>query len=276
MRSTPSSSRMTEKYRKKGLHLNTFWFFQKICCMPKELIVLEAQRAITAIRTQNMSSSPNYRAVALNNQGASLLDAGRSIESLHILTDALRSSKQLFASQGQDTSLAAHYSWDAMMNMKAAGEAKSSERETGFGFIYRQSIHIVPEDQPSNGSSNVVVATAIVFNLALAHQLAGIERCSHSSLRKAAKLYENALHLAATHGLANECILFHLSIFNNLGHLHKELNQEAISETCFMQLLSMLMYLLDCSEEYDSTYGAFFCNVSHLIFPSCPVPAPAA
>jgi tetratricopeptide (TPR) repeat protein len=245
--------------------------------MPEELIILKARRAITAIRTQKMPYSPNYRAVALNNQGASLLDAGRSIESLDILTDALRSSKQVFASQDQGMSFADHYSWDAMMNMKAAGEAKSSERgETGFGFVYRQSIHIIPEDQPSNGSSNVVVATAIVFNLALAHQLAGIERCSHSSLRKAAKLYEYALHLAETHGLANECILFHLSILNNLGHIYKELNQEAISETCFMQLLSMLMYLLDYSEEYASNYGAFFCNVSHLIFPSCSVVAPAA
>jgi tetratricopeptide (TPR) repeat protein len=246
--------------------------------LPRELIIPKAQRALTAIKVQKMSSSLNYRAVALNNQGASLLDAGRSIESLGILTDALRSTTQLFASpQGQDTSFAEQCSWDAMMKMKAAGEDKSSERETGFGFVYRQSIHIVPEDKPSNDSSNIVVATAIVFNLALAQQLAGIEGCSHSRLRKAVKLYEYALYLAQPYGLASECILFRLSITNNLGHLHNELNQEAISEKCFIQLLSMLMYLSDCSEEYHaSNYGAFFCNVSHLIFPSCSVAASAA
>jgi hypothetical protein len=246
--------------------------------LPKELIILKAQRAITATQIQKMSSSLNYKAVALNNQGASLLEAGRSMESLVIFTAALRSTTQLVASlQGRDTPFADQCSWDAMMKMSSAGgEAKSSERETGFGFVYRQPIHIVPEDKPSNDSSNVVVATAIVFNLALAQQLAGIEGCSHARLRKAVKLYEYALHLAQPYGLANECVLFRLSITNNLGHLHKELNQEAISEKCFLQLLSMLMYLSVCSEEHASKYGAFFCNVSHLIFPSSSIAASAA
>jgi hypothetical protein len=123
-----------------------------------------------------------------------------------------------------------------------------------------------------------VIAVAIIFNLALAHHLAGVENsCNHVLLQKAVKLYELAFTLAQTYGIGDDSILFHLAIINNLGQLYKELKRNVLAGKCFHQLLSMLMCLLDSSDDDPASYEEFFSNVYHLIFPIGSVAAaPAA
>jgi hypothetical protein len=132
------------------------------------------------------------------------------------------------------------------------------------------------EDMRSDDDASTVLAIAVVFNLALAHHLIGIERGSDSrSLGKAIKLYEYAFFLARSHGVDNGCVLFHMSIMNNLSQLSRALGHEEQAGKCFQQLLSMLMYLLDCSDGGASQYADFLANVSYLIVPNCSVAAAA-
>ncbi len=167
-----------------------------------------------------------------------------------------------------------HCSLDEMISKNAACVTKGSD--TNSGFVHRTSIH-VQEDTLSNVHS-VVIAVAIVFNLALAHHLTGVENsCNPVLLQTAVKLYERALALAQTEDyIGDDSVLFHLAIMNNLGQLYKGLKRNMLAGKCFHQLLSMLMYLLDCSEDDTPSYERFFSNVSHLIFPSGSVAAPAA
>jgi tetratricopeptide (TPR) repeat protein len=217
-------------------------------------------------------SQENQTVIALNNQGASLIDAGKTLDAITILNSALLSYKQLILSQEASVVLS-HCSLDEMMSKNAACVTKGSD--TNSGFVHRRSIH-VQEDKLRNVHS-VVIAVAIVFNLALAHHLTGVENnCNPVLLQKAVKLYEHALTIAQTHGIGDDSILFHLAIINNLGQLYKELKRNVLAGKCFHQLLSMLMYLLDCFEDGTSSYEEFFSNVSHLIFPSCSVAAAAA
>jgi tetratricopeptide (TPR) repeat protein len=221
------------------------------------------------------SSQENQTVISLNNQGASLIDAGKALEAITILTSALMSSKQLILSRpSQDASVVlGHCLLDEMMSKNVACVTKGSD--TNSAFVHRRSIH-VQEDKLRNVHS-VVIAVAIVFNLALAHHLTGVENSYNPVLlQKAVKLYEHAVTLAQTHGIGDDSVLFHLAIINNLGQLYKELKRNELAGKCFHQLLSMLMYLLDCSEDGTSSYEEFFSNVSHLIFPSCSVAAPAA
>jgi tetratricopeptide (TPR) repeat protein len=219
-------------------------------------------------------SQENQTVIALNNQGASLIDAGKTLDAITILNSALLSYKQLILSQEASVVLS-HCSLDEMMSKNAACVTKGSD--TNSGFVHRRSIHVQEDKLPRNAHS-VVIAVAIVFNLALAHHLTGIENGSNPVLlQKAVKLYEHAQTLAQTeHSIRDDSVLFHLAIINNLGQLYKELKRNMLAGKCFHQLLSMLMYLLDCSEDDASSYEEFFSNVSHLIFPSCSVAAPAA
>jgi tetratricopeptide (TPR) repeat protein len=222
------------------------------------------------------SSRENQTAISLNNQGASLIDAGRALEAITILNSALKSFQQLILSRPpQDASVVVlgHCSLDEMMSKNAACVTKGSD--TNSGFVHRRSMH-VQEDKLTKVHSEVYAA-AIVFNLALAHHLTGENSCNPLFLQKAVKLYERALALAQTEDyIGDDSVLFHLAIINNLGQVYKELKRNMLAGKCFHQLLSLLMYFLDCSEDGTSSYEEFFSNVSHLIFPSGSVVAPAA
>jgi tetratricopeptide (TPR) repeat protein len=223
------------------------------------------------------SSQENQIVISLNNHGASLIDAGRALDAITILKSALKSSKQLVLSRPpQDASVMQGHecSLDEMMSKNAACITKGSD--TNSGFVHRRSLH-VQEHKLRNLPSEMIVAVAIIFNLALAHHLTGVENsCNPVLLQKAVKLYEHALDLAQAHGIGGDSVLFHLAIINNLGQLYKELKRNVLAGKCFHQLLSMLMYLLEWSEDDPASYEEFFSNVYHLIFPSCSAAAPAA
>jgi tetratricopeptide (TPR) repeat protein len=217
------------------------------------------------------SSQENKTVISLNNQGASLIDAGRALEAITILNSALTSFQQLILSRPPQCSsvVLGHRSLDEMMRRNAACVTKGSDKNSGF--VHRRSIH-VQEDKLSKVHSEVFAA-AIVFNLALAHHLTGESSCNSVLLQKAVKLYEHALALAQRE---DQSVLFHLTIINNMGQLYKGLKGNVLAGKFFHQLLSMLMYLLDRSEDGISSYEEFFSSVSHLIFPSCSATAPAA
>jgi tetratricopeptide (TPR) repeat protein len=224
------------------------------------------------------SSQENQTVISMNNQGASLIDAGRALDAITILNSALMSFQQLILSRPHQDAfvvLGRECSLDEMMSKHAACVTKGSD--TNSGFVHRRSIH-VQEDKLSNVHSAEVFAAAIVFNLALAHHLTGENSNDPVLLQKAVKLYEHALALAqrSEDSIGDGSVLFHLAILNNLGQLYKELKRNVLAGKFFHQLLSMLMYLLDRSEDDTSSYEEFFSNVSHLIFPSCSAAAPAA
>jgi tetratricopeptide (TPR) repeat protein len=227
-----------------------------------------------------VSSHVKQTLISLNNQGASLIDAGRPLGAISILVSALKFFKEQLLSEPQDTSVVLRHCYsldDSMMSRNITYITNGSC--TNSDFVHRRSIH-VQQDTLCNVHS-VVIAVAILFNLALAHHLTGVEKSRNPVLlKKAVKLYEHALTLARTQGVGEYAVLFHLAVMNNLGQLHKELKQDVLAEKCFHQLLSMLMYLLDCSKEEEdalsSSYEEFLSSVYHLIFPGCSAVAPAA
>jgi tetratricopeptide (TPR) repeat protein len=222
------------------------------------------------------SSNTNQTVIALNNQGASLIQSARATEAVATLTEALKSSKQLLTAEPSQSDVDSElYLLDGMMAKRSVYATKDCDYETGGNFICKQVMYASEDMRSDDNTSTVLLAIAVVFNLALAHHLIGIERGSDfRSLEKAVKLYEYAFSLARSHGVDN-CVLFHLSIMNNLGQLLRALGHEEQAGKCFQQLLSMLMCLLDCSDGGASRYADFLANVSYLIVPSCSVAAAA-
>jgi hypothetical protein len=129
----------------------------------------------------------------------------------------------------------------------------------------------------------------VIFNLALAHHLRAnrMEQhqkhggCCHmddeaiyADLQKARQLYEISLKMrrdmqkSASPENCSHDIFFMLAVFNNLGLVHRRLQNQEASNRCFHHVLSTLMCLTDAGyvDRLSSKLDGFFVNVTPLIF----------
>lgn len=108
---------------------------------------------------------------------------------------------------------------------------------------------------------------AMMFNVALAHHLGGLEctKSREAKLRKALRLYEFAysIHMQADVQLQ---ITYALGMVNNLGHIQEALGEQQKAQKCFQQLLSTLMYALESGEgNCKGEWDIFLHNITHLV-----------
>lgn len=105
----------------------------------------------------------------------------------------------------------------------------------------------------SSYNTSIIIATMVMFNLALAHHVAANElvvqegRAGHTRSillrKKAATLYELAFNLQAEAKISNN-ILFTLATVNNLGLAHMQNHNDIMSKMYFDHLLSTIMYVV--------------------------------
>eukprot|EP00980_Cylindrotheca_fusiformis_P006086 scaffold1311_cov99-Cylindrotheca_fusiformis.AAC.3 len=151
-------------------------------------------------------------------------------------------------------------------------------------FIYRRGIRIPHSFASSKDCNSATTASITVFNLALAHHLAGIETkdevTSSILLQKALKLYAAALRFLG--GQVSESnILFSLAIWNNSGVIFDSMQKRANSAQCFGQLLLLLTFFNDTHRDHKGppeqfVIRGFYHNVDNHFFPNKQVVAPAA
>jgi hypothetical protein len=118
-----------------------------------------------------------------------------------------------------------------------------------------------------------VLSYAVMYNLALAYHLRGMEEHGNSSLRDrclstSAALYEHAHQLLETHAEELELSILHeMAIASNLGHIYRFLGRDDRARLCFEHLLSMMLYVVDCGRDGNiaGMMDGFFYNVMPLI-----------
>lgn len=145
------------------------------------------------------------------------------------------------------------------------------------GFVFKDPIMVLPQanERPSY-AFYVKLSFIQLYNLALTHHLCALTRPNPQPFfRKALSLYELAytIHVSEDVELT---ILQSMAIVNNLGQLHRKLNDLDKSKQCFENLLTTLMFVKDCGEQ-DSQHmlSGFLSNVMSLILCG-PKPAAAA
>ena len=137
---------------------------------------------------------------------------------------------------------------------------------------------VLPQSVESSPTYAFLIKLSFIqlYNLALSHHLCGLRRQSQEhSLRKAISLYELAytIHVSEDVELT---ILQSMAIVNNLGQLHKRLNDIEKSHQCFENLLTTLMFVKDCGEQdCHQLLDGFLSNVMSVILCGAK-PAPAA
>ncbi|CAJ1964905.1 unnamed protein product [Cylindrotheca closterium] len=116
-------------------------------------------------------------------------------------------------------------------NPNATGHSTNSST-----FIYDLGIPVPP------GADATIVATILIFNLALAYQLCGNQQQYDTKmLLKAKQLYE-----LAHKGLdVDQNVHFHFAIINNIAVIEHQIGNTAASKDNFEYLMSLFMLLVD-------------------------------
>ena len=140
-------------------------------------------------------------------------------------------------------------------------------------YVFRRCIPIpISTETTVYFESPMLIYVVIIFNLALAHQLAAME-CSCVSesdslllMSKAAQLYELAFNLQQEDECMENSALFSMATVNNLALVYNGLKDSENAKKCFQYLLSILMLFVGCHGEQISEFEGFFRNTaSHLV-----------
>jgi tetratricopeptide (TPR) repeat protein len=214
----------------------------------------------------------------VNNHAAGLIREGKFEIAIVILTKVLRCAMTIMNNcdgkvhkriSKEETTL------DSCMvrtrpetNDKSNGGMDVDKQDSGY-YIYRTPMQVPSTMKVSSYEENVILSVITMFNLALAHHLSGLDEGfehSHSQIQKAVKLYEYAYNMQRDEGLVNNTF-FTMATLNNLGHIYQTTKASDIAEKFFQQLLSTLMFVVDCREGGGKFSGleGFFQNTSHLV-----------
>ena len=221
-----------------------------------------------------MNSNDTMMAITLNNQAATLIEAGDYLSAIANLAESLMFVKKTVAPvpmNGKDES-ATHISLDQILNQnQSLGDTRTeSDQQYNHPLIVRHSLHIPTSLMSAITTSrdHVIVSVVVLFNLSLAYNLRAFEVQDSSPremmLRKAAKLYELSFNLYRDLSCAETSMMFTLVIYNNLGHLHRHMGDTEMANKYFQSLLSMLMYIVDGPQRRDAAQNLeqFFGSVS--------------
>lgn len=196
-----------------------------------------------------MNSANNYQqklAIRMNNEGVRRITSGEIPQAIKNLTFALNMCKESMGYESNFETEHCTMSLDQIMERSEAMYSPDNLR-TKKCYLYHQAIYI-PVEVSYEYHLNLPVSTIIIFNLALAQQLAE----THSNrecnpLIKAARLYNLAFNMQREE-LRGDNIYFTLATVNNLGVIYRQLGDETAANNCFEQLLSILMLVLDYGE----------------------------
>jgi hypothetical protein len=186
--------------------------------------------------------------IARNNRAAAMINAGEIEAAISTICEALLTSRDMIEKAEETTHLPLHLTLDGLMT-KCVHFDNSGDSQEQKTFMHRCAIHIddTAEDTTCSYESRAVVSAVLIFNLALAYQLAAAKTTTGNDryLKKAAKLY----------GLANR-----------MGLVYQDLRDIVAAQKCFEHLLSTLMFLVDCGEtDVVPDMDGFFLNTSHLV-----------
>lgn len=182
--------------------------------------------------------------------------------------------------------------------LAASGPANRFARRKSSHFVFRDPVEIPPESVPSNVSVEVTGGQSselfskflmiVMYNLALTLHLHALSLSNtNGSLRpnlpnannngddakkakkfflRSRKLYELAFEIH----LDESCdvnLLFTLALINNLGLVYDVLGQKQRSKTCFKNMFSTMMYLMDSNESHTvKEWDGLLSNVMDILF----------
>jgi hypothetical protein len=226
---------------------------------------------------------PLLLAKKLNNRAAFCIQAGHYDRAVSNLVKALKVTEHI--DNSDSTCTCKHCDLQACMTFSQSCDSTSddsvaskhstrsqsliSDESSEEGYIHRQPIRVTPQAMQEGHSMGLALPLIITFNLALAHHLSAIEekQLDRTKLAKVLQLYELAYRWQMEEDDAEvDCIRFTMIISNNLGEIHRAVNNRSKYFKCLQHLLSTMMFMVDCQQDDDSSLelDGFLHNTSQL------------
>jgi tetratricopeptide (TPR) repeat protein len=223
---------------------------------------------MTSITVENMPAQ--VLAMRLNNRGAQHIDAGRYESAISTLVKALKVSETVAVTEACGCE---HCSLDSCMMQRSSQEAVCTvcQQQPESVYIYERPIRVSTKAMEEEHCPGVILSLIIIFNLGLAHHLSAMQNnACRKLLQKSLHLYELAYQLQRDEDEKGS-LRFTMIVANNLGQIHRAVNNEYKHQQCLEHLLSTMMYVVDSRvkgvlgkgvPEFDG----FLRNASQLIF----------
>jgi hypothetical protein len=231
------------------------------------------------------SSSSVLLARGMNDQGARLLGTGRYEEAIDMFVHALALWEQvaddgtcqciqcsleecIIATLPNTSPFQQCSSQHALLKgslCQSVDKSLSCDTESEDRFIYKRPIFASPSFSQLGHSPGITLSLVIILNLAMAHHLCGIKHdYSRHQLQKALQLYELAHQVQLQEEIYSPRAT--MIIANNVGEIHRAVQNHNKHVLCLQHLLSTMMYMIDCRIPVRSAeLEGFFRNTSQLI-----------
>jgi hypothetical protein len=221
-------------------------------------------------------------AVEHNNRGVRLLRSGDFINATVRVTQGLDMMKTIMENptqidsetrweQQEQQDHEIHEDLNLAFIETTCGDSAAICHQQDSSYVFCSPIQI-PTDTTF---SPLKISLWMVFNLALAHHLHGIQSSDCDHLEKALRLYECVYRISNEEDV-DLSVLHAMALTNNLGHVHLILKDTQKSQKCFQQLLATLIYFVEVSDgntsEIESLKG-FFSNATGLSMTKMSAPA---
>jgi tetratricopeptide (TPR) repeat protein len=207
----------------------------------------------------------NYcQLIKLNNDGASLLRLGRMDDAASLLAEGIRlarivAQQSRSTGEGIDTS-PCKFSLDRIVLTIPAflpppyseTTMLSSSRTETSRFVYKEPIFIPEVGGLALNIPHIAISVSIMYNLALADHLKGLETDSRALILKAMRLYEFSHRMqTATNQLIPSAFLT-MIVLNNQGRIQRALGDFEGAGRYFFQLLSSTQRYKEEAEEQEN------------------------
>lgn len=200
------------------------------------------------------------KAVRYNNVGAKHMERQDYHAAIKSLTAAFHSFKKTYnlskqsGSEERCRTSPTRFNLDEWMKKMPSGDTND--------LVVYQNPVFVPSDLEVSIEACGLVSTSITFNLAMSNHLDASQSKDKEILKTAVRLYEYGFSLERIRGKFFVSPFFLVTILNNLGHIHRLIENFDRSRKCFRQLLSTLFYLTQVKGANPADLEVFFGNSS--------------
>jgi hypothetical protein len=126
----------------------------------------------------------------------------------------------------------------------------------------------VSADLPLTHQTAEVLAYVLLYNIALAWHLKGMDTCDgkqkHHALGRAREFYAFSKSIASGGRVVINDTLY-MALVNNSGHVHFELGETEEANQCFQALLEAIMLMVERSERQEQDLDGFISNIVPIV-----------
>jgi tetratricopeptide (TPR) repeat protein len=218
----------------------------------------------------NQASLNRSLFVAMNNQGVYMIEEGRYDDAIDCFITAVQHTNQVLGTPRGFSEQPSSMVCLIQDHHQVLSVPISSDENM---FVFRNPL-LVSEKRTDSFQVSAKTSLVSLYNLAMGYHLSGLQRQCAKRLKQALSYYELSYKMLLDEH--NVVVSRAMIILNNIGQIHRLLQNEEGAKNCFQYLLATMMFVQQTGEASRiQNWDSFLSNVLDLIVQG-PFPASAA